>query len=88
MFFWGFGSLSDADNALWIMLITAFFIVTLPGSLILFLIGFSAAFLGKPGEVIAAGCIFLSVANAHMMGMFYFGWLFERYLKKEHSIGP
>jgi hypothetical protein len=54
------------------------FIATLPGSLVLFIIGFAAALSGKTGELIAAGCIFLSVANAHMMGMLYFGWLFKK----------
>jgi hypothetical protein len=78
MYFWGFGSLSDADNELWLIIMGVFFIATLPGSLIVFVIGFGAALSGKTGELIAAGCIFLSVANAHLMGMLYFGWFFKK----------
>ena len=67
--FLGFTGPAD-NNAL---LAFAFIIgaLTLPGSLILFAVGFIAAFSGKSGETIALICLFLSVANAHLMAMFY-----------------
>lgn len=87
MYFWAFGgSLSDADNNLWLGIMAVFFIATLPGSVILFIIGFAAAFGGKIGELIAFGCIFLSVANAHYMGMAYFGRFFKKDKSENNSV--
>jgi amino acid transporter len=86
----GFGNLSEAANNLWLAFMGVLFLVTLPGSLILFLTGFVAAFSGKTGESIVASCIFLSVANAHMMGMFYYGWFFKKRAKHgngTHNVG-
>ena len=73
MYLWGFGGLSDAANNLWLGLMALLFIATLPGSAILLVAGFVAAFSGKVGELVAMGCMFLSVVNAHAMGMIYFG---------------
>ena len=65
--------MSDAANNLWLGLMALLFIATLPGSAILLVAGFVAAFSGKVGELVAMGCMFLSVVNAHAMGMIYFG---------------
>jgi len=75
MFLWGFGGLSDSSNTLWLGIMAVLFFLTLPGSLILLLIGVVAAFSGKTGELIAGACVVLSVANAHLVGMIYYGGL-------------
>jgi hypothetical protein len=68
-----FGLFSDADwaNNLVLLLLLIFWILTLPGSLILVIVGFAAAFSGKAGELIAWLCIALSVVNAHIVAMRY-----------------
>lgn len=71
MYLWGFGNLSSESNGVWLILMSVFFVVTLPGSLLLLFIGFVSAFGGPVGEFIAGACIFLSVINAHIMGTFY-----------------
>ena len=73
MYLWGFGGLSDANNTLWIGIMAILFFLTLPGSLILLVVGVLAAFSGKTGAFVAGVCVVLSVANAHLMGMVYFG---------------
>ena len=82
MYLWGFGGLSDADNSIWLILMTVLFIATLPGSLILLIVGFGAAFSGKIGEDIAAGCIYLSVVNA------LFLVVHQKKLQKEYICNP
>ena len=69
-------NLSSAENSLWLGVMLLFLVLTLPGSIILLLVGFVAAFQGKVGEQIAAICMYLSIANAHAMGSLYY-WLYE-----------
>lgn len=64
-------SMSNQTNNVLLLVMFVIGVLTLPGSLILFVIGFVAAFQGKAGELFAMLCIFLSVANAHLMGMVY-----------------
>ena len=81
-------SMSNEANNILILVLFAIGVLTLPGSLLLFLIGFVAAFQGKSGELVAASCLFLSVANAHLMGMIY-AKLFSRKSKSTtHETAP
>jgi len=66
---WGFTG--PADNNLFLTFSLIIGALTLPGSLILLTVGFIAAFSGKAGEIVVLICLLLSVANAHLMAMFY-----------------
>lgn len=71
LFYLGFGNSSTVNNGILLALMGLMLVATLPGSLLLLFIGFVAAFGGPIGEFITGVCIFLSVINAHVMGMFY-----------------
>lgn len=76
MYYWGFsgGGSSDANNNLWLgimAIITLITLITLPGSVMLLILGFVAAFSGKSGELFVLLCLLLSVVNAQFMGMVY-----------------
>lgn len=63
--------MSEKISGILLLVMLVIGVITLPGSLILLFIGFVAAFQGEVGELIATLCIFMSVANAHLMGMVY-----------------
>ncbi len=62
---------SNGENNSFLLTTLVIGFLSLPGSLILFLIGFTAAFSGKTGGMITVACIALSIPNAHIMGMLY-----------------
>ena len=64
-------NMSNFENSMGLLFMTIVGILSLPGSLVLFLAGFAAAFMGKTGEIVAGICILLSIPNAHLMGMLY-----------------
>jgi len=71
----GFGfsgqTISNGSNNLFLLIMFVFGLLSLPGSLVLLVVGFLAAFSGKQGEIYALVCMALSVANAHFMAMVY-----------------
>ena len=73
MYIWAFadGGPSDANNGTWLIMMAVLFLLTLPGSILLVLVGAVAAFAGAGGEAIAVICLGLSVINAHIMGAKY-----------------
>ena len=77
MFLWA-PNVSNSDNTLWLGIMAVLFFLTLPGSLILLVVGGIAVFGGKTGELIAGVCALLSVANAHLVGMIYYGGFQKR----------
>ena len=89
-FWFGFTahSMSNATNNNLLLILFVIGVLTLPGSLLLLILGFVAAFQGKVGELIAMLCIFLSVANAHLMGMVYAKMFTRKSTATKHEAAP
>ena len=70
---WAFSlrSISNDQNNLFLGVMFVIGVLSLPGSAVLFMLGFSAAFAGPIGGAISLMCMALSVANAHLMAMIY-----------------
>jgi hypothetical protein len=78
---------NEANNA-FLLVVFAIGVLTLPGSLVLLVAGFMAAFSGELGEVIAVLCMGLSVVNAHLMGMVYARALIRRAAMNRRDFPP
>lgn len=70
VFFSGRTFSNDAGNAL-LLIVFVIGVLSFPGSLALFLVGYVAAFAGKTGGLVAMVCLVFSVPNAHVMGMIW-----------------
>ncbi|MFC3530957.1 hypothetical protein ACFOLG_02050 [Vogesella facilis] len=64
-------SMSNEANNICLLIMLVIGLLSLPGSLVLLVVGFVAAFSGKQGEILALVSMALAVANAHFMAMVY-----------------
>jgi hypothetical protein len=74
-------SVSDAMNNAWLFAMAIFIIATLPGSIILLVLGAIALFSGSSGVPYVWICIAPAIVNAHFMGMLY-SYLLNRFWLK------
>jgi hypothetical protein len=85
MWWYFFEANIQSGDTLWLTLMTILFVLTLPGSLALFLVGAWGVF-GGPGPWLLGLSIVGSVVNAHLMGMLYFGWLISKTLRRDPGV--